>query len=279
MANKKKVKKTVAPIQNNALKNAIAALKTGADEEKQQNFLKEVMKAKFLVPALFNTDFKPDAQGRMKVPANTQVSFLMVNTNQGKSFLPAFTDIEEAKKLNVNREGNLQYIVRTLKEYEGILSDPRNTAEGVVINPMNENIVLPKPLVLALIRGTDIKAVPAQAPAVQKIEPGQVPPGMTAVYSEPRIYPTALVNAVYDHCTGVPEISRVWLRQQLAGNEVAFALVVEADKKDAALLENVRNAALPLAKEVPVVVISWSEAIDRTVVQGAVPLYDRELEI
>lgn len=290
MASKKKQKKAAAPIQNKALKNAIAALKTGADEVKFKAFLKEAMKSKLLVPVIFSSEFKPDATGKVRIDSNTRVSFVMVNTTNGKSFLPVFTDFEEAKKLKVSQEGNLQYVVRTLKEYETMLEDPRNTAEGIVINPMNENMVLPKPLVLALIKGQDVADIQVRTPQQRAEEqaqpqvqpqapvPGMVPPGMQAVYSEPRIYPTALVNAVYEYCCGKEGLSRVWMRQQLAGGEIAFAFVVETDKPDPALLQGIHDAAAPLAKEVPVVVMPYSEKIEETVVQGTVPLYDRELE-
>ncbi len=292
MASKKKQKKAAAPIQNKALKNAIAALKAGADEEKFKTFLREAMKSKLLVPVIFSSEFKPDASGRVRVDSNTRVSFVMVNTTNGKSFLPAFTDFEEAKKLKVSQEGNLQYVVRSLKEYENMLEDPRNTAEGIVINPMNENMVLPKPLVLAMVKGQDIANIQIRTPhqtaeeqAQPQIQaqpqapvPGAVPPGMQAIYSEPRIYPTALVNAVYEYCVGKEGLSRVWMRQQLAGGQVAFAFVVETDKPDPELLQGIHDTAAPLAKEVPVVVMSYSEKIEKTVVQGTVPLYDRELE-
>ncbi len=273
MANKKKQKKAAAPIRNNALKNAISALKGDPSPENQNAFLKETVKAKFLVPVIINADLKPDNMGRVKIAGNTQISFVMVNTNQGKTFLPVCTDLDEAKKLKVNQPGNLQYIVRTLKEYERILKDPKNTAEGLVINPMNENLVLPKPLVLTLIGSPETPAE-AEAPAAALDRPV---PG--AVYSEPRIYPTALVNAVYDTCSELTEVSRVWLRQQMVGLEAAFAFVVEADTKDVSILEKIREKALPLAKDVPVVVMSYAPDLEEAVIQGAVPLYDRELDI
>ncbi len=259
-----------APIQNKALKNAMDALKQETTQENWTHFIKEAMKAKFLVPAVFNVDVKPDAQGRFRLPEGAAVSFVMVNTNQGRTFLPVFTDFEEAKKLNVTQPGHLQHIVRELKSYETILSDPRNTAEGIVINPMNENLVLPKPLVVALAKGMDPEKVTMNArPAPQQVQ---------AVYSEPRIYPTALVNAVYEHCREIPAVSRVWLRQQTAGSEQAYALVVEADEKDAGLLNGIREAALPFAKETPVVVISYVPELEEKVIQGTVALYDREME-
>ena len=280
MANKKKQKKAVknaaAPIRNNALKNAVSAMKADPSRGNQENFLKEAVKAKYLVPVLISADLKPDASGRVKIPGNTPISFVMVNTNQGKTFLPVFTDIDEAKKLKVNQEGNLQYIVRTLKEFERIMRDPKNTAEGLVINPMNENLVLPKPLVLTLVGGGENTAA-VQTPEEKPVPVTQPAPG--AVYSEPRIYPTALVNAVYDVCSEIPEVSRVWLRQQMTGMEAAFAFVVEADTKDASILETIREKAMPLAKDVPVVVMSYAPELEKAVIQGAVPLYDRELDI
>lgn len=280
--NKKKKKKVKAiqgsPIVNPALRSAIDGLKQENSMERQNALTEALKDAKLLSPVIFDGETGRDEKGRVTIRPN-QVRFILINTKDGRTFFPAFTDIEETKKFQVAGENDPkpQNVVRTMKEFDQIFKDPANKAIGVVINPGSDNIIIPKNLV-SLAAGT-LRMEPAAAVSNQ---PG-TPPGSNAVlnvrYVEPSIYPTRMINAVYDHCANVPEIDRVFFKQKLAGNTVAFWLAVEADGKDPALLDAIREAAEPLAKEVPVEVVFCDEKIMKEIIKDTVALYDRALEL
>ena len=200
----------------------------------------------------------------------------MINTPDGKAFFPAFTDFEEASKMPVQEGTQREYIVRSLKEYEPIFKETRGQSLGIVVNPFSGNIVLPRDLISRLNTEKAVN-IGGQAPAEKP--QGTIPAGMEVRFDEPRIYPTALVNAVYDVCGTIPEISRVWFKQMMIGPTVNFALIVEADSFDQEMEQKIREAAEPLAKEVPVVILKLDPTLEKNAVKNSIALYDRELSV
>ncbi|MBR3311838.1 MAG: enhanced serine sensitivity protein SseB C-terminal domain-containing protein [Solobacterium sp.] len=266
-------KPDLSPVTNPSLKEAIAALKEGNTPEKQENLTKELKKARLLAPC--DIDLDPAGKDKLQIKAN-QVRFFLITTNDGKSFFPAFTDAEESSKMSFG-DKEARNIVRTIQDYDKMLQDPNNKAEGIVINPSTDNIVIPKPL-LGVITGR-IKQAPTPAPVQKKPTGLSAGAPVNAIYSEPAVYPTKMVNAVYDACETIPSISRVWLKQKTAGSMMAFYLPVECDENDPAILEKLREAAEPLAKEIPLEFVFYTKEIEEKIIQGAFALYDRELGI
>ncbi len=252
-------------VKNDGLKNALVALKAEKSKENEIKMFAELKKAHMLVPAIF--------QGESA--KTMQIKFVLVNTADGKSYFPAFTDEEEAKKLAVPDGEARQYIIRSINELSLLFNDANNQALGVVVNPMSANIVLPKESVIALAKAPNPQ--PAQQAAPQKTN--VIPAGTKMTFSEPRIYPTALVNAVHDGCKELEGVSRVWFKQFMSGNQVGFALIVDGETVDQALLEKVHDIAVPFAKDVPVYAMQYNEQLEKIAIQGAFPLYDKELDI
>ena len=251
-------------IKNPELKAALAELKKERTQENEQKMIRQLEKARLLVPvSIKGTSAK-----------NMQISFVLVHTNDGKTFFPAFTDEEESKKLQRPEASKGQFIVRTVLEFAPFLSDARNQAEGVVIDPFNSNIVLPKKLVISLAQAHQ------QARENEKaLASGKIPAGMQVTFMEPRIYPTALVNAVHDEAEKLPEVQQVFFKQMVAGAAISFALFVKCDedKLSEETMNALREAAVPHAKGVDVTVLKWTKAYDEKVLKDSVPLYDREL--
>ena len=102
---------------------------------------------------------------------------------------------------------------------------------------------------------------------------------MQVTFMEPRIYPTALVNAVHDEAEKLPEVEQVFFKQMVAGAAISFALFVKCDedKLSEETMNALREAAVPHAKGVDVTVLKWTKAYDEKVLKDSVPLYDREL--
>ncbi len=255
-----------APVTNPDLKKALDALKNERTRENEEKMFQEIMKAKLLAPVIFSVPVEAK-NGRISLPKDAQVKFVLVNSNKGVSYFPVFTDLDEAKRLPLAPNQHPQYVVRSLKDYGPMTADPNNKAEGIALNPMSDNIILPMPLVKRLISGEPIitQAAPAPAPAAIR-------------YVEPAIYPTALVNAVYEAACGMEKISRIWMKSRVAGPEVGFIFFVEADGKEEELLTELKIVAEPLAKEMPVYCEYVTDELMENVIKDTVALYDRELE-
>ncbi len=282
--NKKKKKKVKAiqgsPIVNPELKRAIDQLKQENSMETQNALTEALKNAKLLSPVIIDGEPVKDETGRMTLKPS-QVRFLLINSKDGKTFFPAFTDIEETRKFQVSGENDPkpQNVVRTMKEFDQFLRDPKSKAAGVVINPGSDNIVIPKNLV-SLAAGTlTLAAAPVSDSPAQQSQTPVNNPLLNVRYVEPSIYPTKMINAVYDHCASVPEIDRVFFKQKLTGNIVSFWLAVEADTKDQAILDGILAAAQPLAKDVPVECVFVTDQMMKEIIKETVALYDRALEL
>ena len=147
MANKKSRKRAMAqknkqsevkqePITNPELVEALETLKAKRTPENEQRMLIAVHEAKLLTPVIFDTPIPQDlSSGRVQLKDNAKMKFVLVNTQDGKTFFPGFSDIEEANKLPKQEGQTYSYIVRTMKDFRKMLRDPNSNVAGVVINP------------------------------------------------------------------------------------------------------------------------------------------------
>lgn len=256
--NKKKNKNKVSgtAVSNPAVKSAILALKEGDSAEKQNDLTKALLKAKFLVPC--NIEPQDENTVAMKL--------FMMNSDDGKSFFPLFTDQKEAD--NFVNEETTQYIIRTIKDYESIFNDPNNKAEGLVINPGADSIVVNKEMALMIASG--------KVPLLRERPKESRGP---VQYVEPAVYPTKLANKVYDVASTLPNISRIWLKEKHDGFESCIALFVESDNKDRKVISTLNQELEEVRGELLVETDFITDKILKEVIGDAIPLYDRELEL
>lgn len=142
MANKEQT----AQIDNKALKEALTTLKNERTAANEQKMFAELKKANLLAPVIFSVPIPAGKTGKIKLPKDAKIKYVIINTKDGKAFFPAFTDMQEAQKLAVQPGQTVQYIARTLADYDLIANDSKNGTLGVVLNPMSDNIVLPTDL-------------------------------------------------------------------------------------------------------------------------------------
>lgn len=256
------------PIKNPELERVIEEMKKTSPSEKQDALVNALKNAKLLSPCDFDVDIKQQKDGTIKNAHPSQIKFYLLNTNDGKTLFPVFTNFENSKKVQFSKDIQPKLVVRAIQDFDQLLAD-NEKAHGIVINPGKDNVVIPKNLV-GLVTGR-IHAPKPQTP-VQS-----VPAPFAIRYGEPSVYPTRVVNAVYERCEKEKAISRVWLKQKTAGPVVVLFFIVEADVHEESVLNAIREVAVPLAKNVPVEVAFTSEKLMNDVIKDSVALYDREL--
>ncbi len=267
---KKQVKpivfKPVKPdeVHNDSLKEAIVTLRETRTRDNEIRMFEELQKAKLLVPVKFARD-----------AGGVKLNFVMISAPDKKNFFPAFTDGQEASRMNAPEGDKREYVQLSLKDYEQIFRDTRGQAAGIVVNPFSANIVLER----AIIGKLNTQKAAAVSGAPVNAQKGEVPAELPVRFDEPRVYPTALVNAVYEAGRTIPEISRIWYKQMLIGPNVNHGLIVEADSFSAEIAEKLKAAAEPHAKNIPVQILKLTPELDKNVIKDAVALYDRLLEI
>jgi hypothetical protein len=260
--------KQMAPIKNTELEKVMADLKENQTPENQQALIRTLKDAKLLCPCDFDVDISKEKPGTVQNVHPSQIKFYLLNTKDGKTFFPAFTNTENMKNMKFGEGIKPKLIVRTMIDFDKLVQDKQNKATGIIINPGLNNIVIPENLVGAIAG----RKIPAKTSNTIQASP------LNIRYTEPPIYPTKMVNAVYDKCKTVNEISRVWLKAKLAGQAMSFLLVVESDKKDEHILNEIREAAVPEANDIQIETVFSDEKIMKDIIHESVALYDRNLE-
>ena len=134
-------------LKNQDLIMAYRLMQYNATPERQAEFMQEVVKARFLAPASFDPEPETGEDGKLKLQPNTKVSFPEVANNEGKKYLPAFTDWKSAQKWEL-KEGQ-RLIATNFEDYAAMVLRDQD-ASGFVINPFEENIRIERNVIAAI---------------------------------------------------------------------------------------------------------------------------------
>ena len=137
----------IKELKNQDLIMAYHLMQYNATPERQAEFMQEVMKARFLAPASFDPEPETGEDGKLKLQPGTKVAFPEVVNNEGKKYLPAFTDWKSAQKWEL-KEGQ-RLIATTFEDYAAMILRDEN-ASGFVINPFEENIRIERNVITAI---------------------------------------------------------------------------------------------------------------------------------
>ena len=137
----------IKELKNQDLIMAYHLMQHNATPERQAEFMQEVVKARFLAPASFDPEPETGEDGKLKLQPNTKVSFPEVANNEGKKYLPAFTDWKSAQKWEL-KEGQ-RLIATNFEDYAAMVLRDQD-ASGFVINPFEENIRIERNVIAAI---------------------------------------------------------------------------------------------------------------------------------
>lgn len=137
----------IKELKNQDLIMAYHLMQYNATPERQAEFMQEVVKARFLAPASFDPEPETGEDGKLKLQPNTKVSFPEVANNEGKKYLPAFTDWKSAQKWEL-KEGQ-RLIATNFEDYAAMVLRDQD-ASGFVINPFEENIRIERNVIAAI---------------------------------------------------------------------------------------------------------------------------------
>lgn len=121
-------------VTNPALKQAMECLHKGQhSREEQMMTLQLLLQAQLLAPVSVT-------QGN----GDAQVHFQLLNTQDERTFFPAFTDLEELKKCF--DKPDQQTLVLAFADYARMILKDKS-AQGLVVNPLGNSLTLEQPLV------------------------------------------------------------------------------------------------------------------------------------
>ncbi|WP_409198117.1 SseB family protein [Methanobrevibacter acididurans] len=143
------MEKEMEPLQNDRLKEVIKNLHENYNEDTEEKFLAELKNASFLAPADIKVEEdlkeKIESDGTITLDKNTPMNFMLISSEDGKNFFPAFTDEEELSKDPEKKDA----IIINLETYLEMLdSNTEENIASIAINPFGEAIVIPKEMLI-----------------------------------------------------------------------------------------------------------------------------------
>lgn len=235
------------PVNNSALRRAIAQMHRENTRQSQEQALEELGKAQLLAPVTVSAT---------KGNQDAQVQFQLLTTQDGRSFFPAFTRREEMAMLDP--EGTGQTLVLTFDNYAPmILRD--GAAQGLVVDPFGDSLTLEKPMVawLASQRG-----IISQQPRLR--------------FSRPEQWPQELARAVEEQAAAMPEIRRIWLRQmEREDGRTSILLVVDHDGQTAQVFSAIAQTVQTHMGELSVDLVPYTEKLGQDAAREAEPFYQK----
>lgn len=142
-------------VSNPMLVGCIQLMKAEDTPEHRNMFVTELLKASLQAPAVIEPAPAEDAAGKLTVAPGSRVQFPMLSAPDGKKFFMGFTDPAEYRKW-AEKSGDLPSFALKLDDYANMLlrKDARGNdcpAMGIVINPLGDNIIVPREMVAGII--------------------------------------------------------------------------------------------------------------------------------
>lgn len=142
-------------VSNPMLVGCVQLIRAEDTPEHRNMFVTELMKASLQAPALIDPAPVEDAEGNLNVTAGSRVQFPMLSTPDGKRFYMGFTDPVEYGKW-AERNNNPPSFALKLDDYLGMMfrrdaQGNDNPAMGLVINPLGDNIVIPREMLAGIM--------------------------------------------------------------------------------------------------------------------------------
>ena len=196
--------------ENERLKKLLKKIDEDNSPELDNEILEEIiMKVNFL--SYINSNELESTFGN--------INFNVLKTDDNKTYLPAFTDLEELSKWGI--PANMNTITLNFDDYVEIILD--NNIDGLVINPFGDYYIIPKEGL------KDLKEMKKERLKVNEIK---IESNSKILISEPKHYPTMMMEAITNCCDDLGNINKAWLLEMMTEKDKSWLLVLdfEGDK-------------------------------------------------
>ena len=148
------------------------------------------------------------------------INFNVLKTDDNKTYLPAFTDLEELSKWGI--PANMNTITLNFDDYAEIILD-NDSIDGLVINPFGDYYIIPKEGL------KDLKEMKKERLKVNEI---RIETNSKVLISESKHYPTMIMEAITNCCDDLGNINKAWLLEMMTEKDKSWLLVLdfEGDK-------------------------------------------------
>ena len=191
--------------ENERLKKLLKKIDEDNSPELDNEILEEIiMKANFL--SYINSNELESTFGN--------INFNILKTDDDKTYLPAFTDLEELSKWGIPEKMNT--ITLNFDDYVEIILD--NNIDGLVINPFGDYYIISK---------EGLKELKEMKKERLKINEIRIETNSKILISEPKDYPTMMMEAITNCCNELGNINKAWLLEMMTEKDKSWLLVLD----------------------------------------------------
>ena len=217
------------PVTNPKLVAILKKIKEEYSSETEHLLYQLILAANYLTPVNISPSLEK-VNGKSVLKEDTKIEFMGLHDNDGKQYIPAFTDWQELKKWG--NSNNQQTVVLKFKEYEEMILDGK-TWSGLVINPFGENIIIDK---------DRLKIVNKHAVRIEKDE--------SVMLGIPEEYPDEMVSAIREVLPEVESVKSAYLLLMIRNKtDKSYLIVVDTDSNPQAVFEKIAKVAQTYLKD------------------------------
>lgn len=270
MSEKKIIK--LEEIENPALVYAMFEMKEKKTRESEAKFIEELKKATFISPAIVEIkgeDGEYKLAENSEVKGETRINFMMLQSAEGGTYLPAFTSMEQLRMWR--KEDKIQTLVCGFEHYVNVLGageNAENAPQGLAIDPFGSNILLSRELLAGLKKVIDERA-------------------STQVYiRDLDETPEDIVSELKGFFAENGTVKQAFLMLMKRGETTGYLLIVDNDLPEGAdeekirevrktLFDSIAEKIKPLLKETPLSIAGFADDFGKQAVVNKTPFYTR----
>ncbi|MCF0108550.1 MAG: enhanced serine sensitivity protein SseB C-terminal domain-containing protein [Erysipelotrichaceae bacterium] len=240
-------------VTNPKVRKAITELKKNPGKANEDFFFASLKDARFITPIILS-DKTVSADGKITVNPNSRVQFRLLNGSDGKQYFAAFTDNIEIRKWK-DIPGN-EFMIMSLKDFDNLLKKEENKDKAVVINPFGESMAITPKLIADL-------AKPKPVVAPEKV-----------FFTDPKLYPTRMVNAMWDVCNNDERVNKAWFKAKVVNQALSFVVLVDC-VEDEDVFDALKEVAVPHAKGMDIEFIGMDHVYANEIISKTAPFFER----
>ena len=224
--------------KNTSMQQAMSLLR---EEQTQENMLaaaEALLNTKVMIPARWDKEPQTDENGQLNFAPDTKISLMVISSDNGMRFFPAFTEMEEVKKFY--KDNQVTCLILSLDQYLPFLTSAKDTMTGIVIDPKGINM----PFKTDFLEG--IRKANKQRLDQNTIHKGQKI-HLKNVGKEAQNLEAALIS------TGVhePAIRAIYLKERVDDpmhpEKSHWFIVVDSDRLDTGIFNRIGQTCRPAA--------------------------------
>lgn len=257
-------------LKNESLVAAMNAIKENETPETQTAFVTAALQASYFAPVdILDASGVPiEGTGKMQIPGDAKFNFRLIKNTENEQFFPLFTDIPEFQRWN--KEEQIKTIVVTFPQLVKLAMKKREETAGIVINPMDQNLIFKHEMLEGLFRHLEQSANQPEQP---KPEPVKIH------FGKPANIPDSVLDSFRKTLAKNPDIDAVYFLMMMQNEQEHYLFVFDSkleNEKLKKIADSFCASARLFLSKFPIVSAPLRSPIGESAPKVTEPFYKKE---